>query len=106
MTQDNVFVQAIIDSLDDDTRRLVYADWLDEHGQPEYARFIRLQIPLHGLNLHAPSLNRKRAELEEAWAACLRARFSWRYTPGNPTSTKQSSCACFVRRSYRPMMTS
>jgi uncharacterized protein (TIGR02996 family) len=28
----------------DDHARLVYADWLDEHGQPERARYIRLQI--------------------------------------------------------------
>jgi uncharacterized protein (TIGR02996 family) len=27
----------------DDTPRLVYADWLQEHGQEEYAEFIRLQ---------------------------------------------------------------
>src|ERR1043165_8521656 len=30
----------------DDTPRLVYADWLDEHGQPERAEFIRLQIEI------------------------------------------------------------
>src|SRR4051812_23267980 len=28
----------------DDTPRLVYADWLDEHDQPEYAEFIRWQV--------------------------------------------------------------
>lgn len=28
----------------DDTRRLVYADWLEEHGQEELAELIRLQI--------------------------------------------------------------
>lgn len=28
----------------DDAARLVYADWLQEHNQPEYAEFIRLQI--------------------------------------------------------------
>lgn len=27
----------------DDTPRLVYADWLDEHGEPDYGEFIRLQ---------------------------------------------------------------
>lgn len=29
---------------DDDAPRLVYADWLDEHGQPDRAAFIRLQV--------------------------------------------------------------
>jgi uncharacterized protein (TIGR02996 family) len=28
----------------DDTVRLVFADWLDEHGQPERAEFIRVQV--------------------------------------------------------------
>ncbi len=29
---------------DDDTPRLVLADWLDEHGEPAFAAFIRLEI--------------------------------------------------------------
>ena len=31
---------------DDDLRRLVFADWLDEHGEPERAEFVRLQVEL------------------------------------------------------------
>lgn len=30
----------------DDTPRLVLADWLDDHGQPERAEFIRVQVEL------------------------------------------------------------
>src|SRR5262245_57047624 len=37
------FLRAIAAAPDDDTHRLVYADWLDEHGEPERAEFIRLQ---------------------------------------------------------------
>jgi len=37
------FMQAIVANPADDTPRLVYADWLDEHDQPERAEFIRLQ---------------------------------------------------------------
>lgn len=40
------FLQAILDDPDDDTHRLVYADWLDEHGEPEQAEFIRVQVEL------------------------------------------------------------
>ena len=29
---------------DNDLRRLVFADWLDDHGEPARAEFIRLQI--------------------------------------------------------------
>ncbi|VTR92373.1 Repeat-companion domain protein OS=Isosphaera pallida (strain ATCC 43644 / DSM 9630 / IS1B) GN=Isop_0537 PE=4 SV=1 [Gemmata massiliana] len=38
------FLKAICDNPDDDTVRLVYADWLEENGDPERAEFIRLQI--------------------------------------------------------------
>ncbi len=31
---------------DDDLRRLVFADWLDDHGEPERAEFVRLQVEL------------------------------------------------------------
>jgi uncharacterized protein (TIGR02996 family) len=38
------FLKRITDDPDDDLPRLVFADWLDEHGLGEYAEFIRLQI--------------------------------------------------------------
>lgn len=41
-------LQAIIASPDDDSLRLICADWLDEHGQPERAEFIRVQCELGG----------------------------------------------------------
>src|SRR5438477_13205900 len=40
------FLAAIRAAPDDDAPRLIYADWLDEHGQPERAEFIRVQIEL------------------------------------------------------------
>lgn len=45
MTADErALIQAIIASPADDLPRLVYADWLEEHGRPERAEFIRMQI--------------------------------------------------------------
>jgi uncharacterized protein (TIGR02996 family) len=41
------FVAAIAAAPDDDLPRLVFADWLDEHGEPDRAEFIRLQIQSH-----------------------------------------------------------
>jgi uncharacterized protein (TIGR02996 family) len=38
----HALVRAITDNSDDDTPRLVYADWLEEHGDPARAEFIRL----------------------------------------------------------------
>ena len=43
MTHDDAFLQAILESPDDDTPRLAYADWLDEHGDPDRAEFLRVQ---------------------------------------------------------------
>lgn len=40
---------AVCESPDDDTPRLILADWYDEHGQPDRAGFIRAQIELDRL---------------------------------------------------------
>src|SRR5262249_36066384 len=40
------FEQAIRDDPDDASLRLIYADWLDDHGEAERAEFIRLQCDL------------------------------------------------------------
>jgi uncharacterized protein (TIGR02996 family) len=80
MQQDEAFRQAIIETPDDDTPRLVYADWLDEHGQAERAEFIRLQVRAARLDEDDPSLpalreqaEQLRAAHESAWLAPLRA---------------------------------
>jgi uncharacterized protein (TIGR02996 family) len=43
MSDRAAFLTAIAAAPDDDLPRLVYADWLDEHGEPGRAEFIRLQ---------------------------------------------------------------
>lgn len=60
---------------DEDTPRLVYADWLDENGNPERAEFIRLQIELERIPndaTHRVDILRREAELfadfAEDWA--------------------------------------
>jgi uncharacterized protein (TIGR02996 family) len=60
MTHDDAFLQAIIEAPADDTPRLIYADWLDDHGQPDRAAFIRLQCELARL----PEDDPRRPELE------------------------------------------
>ncbi len=42
MTNNSLF-QAIVKDPENDTPRLIYADWLEENGQPERAEFIRVQ---------------------------------------------------------------
>jgi uncharacterized protein (TIGR02996 family) len=67
MTHEEAFLQAIIEAPDDDAPRLVYADWLEEHGQPERAAFIRVQCELARM----PEGNPSRAELTERERALL-----------------------------------
>jgi uncharacterized protein (TIGR02996 family) len=48
-SQADVFLEAILDNPDEDTPRLIYADWLDERGDPTSvarAEFIRIQCTL------------------------------------------------------------
>ncbi len=44
MSDRAAFISAIAASPDDDLPKLVFADWLDEHGEGARAEFIRLQI--------------------------------------------------------------
>jgi len=83
----DAFLQDIIDDPDDDTVRLIYADWLTEQDDPR-GEFIRVQIQLEGLSQRDPrwpelvqrQLNLLQAHQEE-WAAPLRGlvrRFHFR----------------------------
>jgi uncharacterized protein (TIGR02996 family) len=63
---DEAFLADICEHPDDDAPRLIYADWLDEHGQPERAEFIRVQIELARLPEDArqrPTLEVREAEI-------------------------------------------
>src|SRR5262249_4023373 len=69
----------------DDTPRLILADWLEEHGQPDRAEFIRLQLRrarLPGWGRGRRTLDRRIRELEarhrKAWLAGLpEHRMEW-----------------------------
>ncbi|MBM3981395.1 MAG: TIGR02996 domain-containing protein [Planctomycetes bacterium] len=65
--------KAIVAHPDEDTPRLAYADWLDEHGDPDRAAFIRAQCRLADLSPAAPDwIDLREQELE--LAARLRGR--------------------------------
>jgi uncharacterized protein (TIGR02996 family) len=69
MTQDEAFLADIIANPDDDTPRLVYADWLEDHGRQPRAEFIRLQCELARLPRRHPrreTLETREQELLEA----------------------------------------
>src|SRR5690349_19107223 len=52
---------AIVANPDDDTARLVYADWLQEHGDEEQAQFIRASIQIEWLEDHEDDAREKLA---------------------------------------------
>ena len=45
MDHEALFLQAVLENPDDDTPRLIYADWLEERGDPR-GEFIRVQCEL------------------------------------------------------------
>jgi uncharacterized protein (TIGR02996 family) len=52
------FLRDILAHPEDDTPRLVFADWLEEHGAPERAEFIRLQCQLARMSEGDPDRGR------------------------------------------------
>ncbi len=86
MTEREALLRAVCENPDDDTPRLVFADWLQENGEEERAEFIRFQIELR----RPPQDERERealisrgAELfaanEAAWRAELPAEPGWEW---------------------------
>jgi uncharacterized protein (TIGR02996 family) len=63
----DALLDAIFDHPDDDTPRLVYADWLQEHGQEDYAQFIRLQCAAAREKLWSEEANRLWVEIGRVW---------------------------------------
>jgi uncharacterized protein (TIGR02996 family) len=71
---EQAFLQDILAHPGDDAPRLIYADWLDEHDQPDRAEFIRTQIEL----ARPQPPGRQRAVLESRERALLRQhRRAW-----------------------------
>lgn len=71
--EDRGFLEAIRESPDDDTVRLVYADWLEEQGDASRAEFIRVQC-----ELAHPSGKEERTQLERRERELLAAnRAAW-----------------------------
>jgi uncharacterized protein (TIGR02996 family) len=83
MSDGRALLQAILDDPDDDAVRLVYADWLEERGDPR-AEFIRVGVQLAHLTRTAPRwrpLWVRELELirthKEVWFGAMRKRFSY-----------------------------
>ena len=66
MSDRDALFRAILAAPDDDAPRLVFADWLDEHGDPDRAEFIRVQCRMARLPFYEsgyPALQDRAARL-------------------------------------------
>lgn len=83
------FLRAISDAPACDATRLAYADWLEDHGEPHEARYLRTELELFALPLDSADAPAIRARLWQAWAevdpAWLRRMTQPRILRANPT---------------------
>ena len=70
MPSDPAFVAAVCDAPEDDAPRLVYADWLDDHGEADRAELIRVQVERARLPKEGPRAQALKARED----ALLKAR--------------------------------
>jgi uncharacterized protein (TIGR02996 family) len=73
ISQEQAFLEAILERPDDDTPRLIFADWLEERGDPSSAaraEFIRVQCILAGERLpprRQAELTRREQQILNDW---------------------------------------
>jgi uncharacterized protein (TIGR02996 family) len=94
MSAEDGFLRAIIDNPDDDTPRLVFADWLDEHGDSagrDRAEFIRIQLELAKL-----SPEQRRTSFDERVVALRRRQYA--LFDANGKRWMEALPACFRKR--------
>src|SRR4051794_30932426 len=80
MNHEDAFLRSISDEADDDAPRLIFADWLDENGDPQRARFIRVQCRLATLGEDDPERQRLQCEADSLLPEML-ARLTDRKNP-------------------------
>ncbi len=99
MTEDEAFLQDIVAHPDDDTPRLIYADWLDEHDRPKRAELIRVQCRLARMSEddpdHLPLTLREQALLQERGETWQEEFFRAVWGPDLPDDTE-----CQFRRGF------
>ncbi|HSQ56299.1 MAG TPA: TIGR02996 domain-containing protein [Gemmata sp.] len=76
MTEREALLRAVCENPDDDTPRLVFADWLEENGEAARAEFTRLQVQLAAMYREAaPGKEAVEKEVNRLW---LRYGAEWR----------------------------
>jgi uncharacterized protein (TIGR02996 family) len=68
MSDEAAFLKAIAEQPAERSTRLVYADWLDEHGRPREAEFLRLQVQAAEMNARLIEMG---GELAVKWLSAV-----------------------------------
>ena len=117
MNEREALLRAVLEAPDDDAPRLVYADWLEEHGEAERAEFIRvdcalaavghppkgcrdLDCPCYPLLLHKRDLaatERSGVPNSRRWAYYFRPGDDWSFRRGF-IETVELGCDDFIAR--------
>jgi uncharacterized protein (TIGR02996 family) len=88
MIPDGPFLQAILEGPDDHANRLVYADFLDKHGEPGWAELLRAQCELARTPLGDPRWQALLVNEEKLFVArareCVAVRLRELLTDGTP----------------------
>jgi uncharacterized protein (TIGR02996 family) len=91
MTPEEAFLEDILEHPDDEAPRLIYADWLDDHGQPERAEYIRAECELERIEAYSPRWR----QLSERQLTLIKAnKKKWTH------SLRGLISSCFFRRGF------
>ena len=96
-TDERAFLNAICEHPDDDTARLVYADWLAENGDPDRGEFIRTEIELARTPPESEDDERRRRVLLDRRAELLKPHKAAWLAPFTPFAKESSFARGFVQ---------
>ncbi len=92
------FLDAICGQPDDDTARLVYADWLAENGEPDRGEFIRVEVELARTPPTTEDDERRRRVLLDRRAELLKRHAKAWLAPFTPFAKESSFERGFVQQ--------
>lgn len=95
MSEEAAFLEALKANPADDTARLVFADWLDEYGEPAKAAYLRAVVDLAQLPGGSPDST---DAAERLYDACHDTEAHWRETAGARFDVRIEQCtvACKI----------
>lgn len=89
MTTERAFLTAILERPDDDATKLVYADWLEEQGDPR-GEYLRLMVRMRQERIVTPEQRQRYDELSaERAELCTQGLEAWRTGHGHSRENRE-----------------